>query len=74
VSVEPWPQTNIVIFRVPQTERVIAGLRADGVAVAGLGHGRIRAVTHRDVTSSDVDEAAAALARVLKSITMSGGR
>lgn len=73
VSVEPWPQTNIVMFRVPQTERVIAGLRAEGVAVAELGHGRIRAVTHRGVTPSDVDEAVAALARVLKPIMRTGG-
>jgi threonine aldolase len=62
--------TNIVMFRVDErrmpTARFIAELGARGVSVAELGHGRVRAVTHVDVSTRDVDEAIAAVDLVLK--------
>ncbi|MFI9183926.1 GntG family PLP-dependent aldolase [Streptomyces goshikiensis] len=72
VGIEADPaavQTNIVMFRVTapgftwQTFADAAGRL--GLAVAELGHGRLRAVTHSGVTSADVDEAVAIVRRVL---------
>jgi threonine aldolase len=62
-------QTNIVMFRVTapgfswQTFADAAGRR--GLAIAELGHGRLRAVTHSGVTAADVDAAVAIVGRVL---------
>lgn len=64
-------QTNIVMFRVTapgftwQTFADAAGRL--GLAVAELGHGRLRAVTHSGVTSADIDAAVAIVRRVLSS-------
>ncbi|SDX08930.1 L-threonine aldolase [Marininema mesophilum] len=53
-------ETNIVFFRVtdPQftPEKFIEKLKANGIAIETLGHGRIRAVFHRGVTGKEVDE------------------
>ena len=59
-------QTNIVIFevdrdKVGEARSVIAALREDGVLVSHSREQSLRMVTHRQVDSSDVDEA---LARV----------
>jgi threonine aldolase len=68
VTVDPWPQTNIVLFRVPDlaVDDFVAAASAAGVAVGGFGHGRIRAVTHSGIGTADVDNALDALERVLK--------
>ena len=63
-------QTNIVFFRVTEPrltwQSFIAAAARRGLQVAELGHGRIRAVTHRGVTERDVDEALAIVADVLR--------
>jgi threonine aldolase len=62
-------ETNVVMFRVasPWTPvALIAALREGGVAVAELGHGRIRAVTHSGVTAADVDRAVVIVSDVLR--------
>ena len=66
VLVDPPPQTNMVMFRVPHLAPAdfVAAARAAGVALGGFGHGRIRAVTHRGVTTADVDAAVDAISRV----------
>jgi threonine aldolase len=65
----PDVATNIVMFRVVDdryTWRSFIAAAADrGVCLAELGHGRIRAVTHRGVTTADVDRALDAIAAVL---------
>lgn len=62
-------RTNIVMFRVTDdrfTWQTFAESAArHGLAVAELGHGRLRAVTHRGVSAQDVDEAIAVVERVL---------
>jgi threonine aldolase len=63
-------RTNIVLFR-PDPERwrppdLIASLGRAGVAVAGFGHGRIRAVTHADVSTADVERAVSIVDGVLR--------
>ena len=61
--------TNIVLFRVRDPrwspESLVPALGAAGVAVAGFGHGRIRAVTHAGVSGADVDRAVEITAEVL---------
>ncbi|MFG2224971.1 GntG family PLP-dependent aldolase [Streptomyces sp. NPDC048644] len=62
-------RTNIVMFRViddrftVQTFAQAAGRH--GLAVAELGHGRLRAVTHRGLSEQDVADAVDVVARVL---------
>lgn len=62
-------ETNIVMFRVavPWTPHAfIAAVRGRGVAVAELGHGRIRAVTHAGVDTAGVDRAVEIIGDVLR--------
>lgn len=68
VEVEPV-ETNMVFFRV-DTPRLtqadfIASAWTEGVRLAELGHGRIRAVTHAGVSEADVDRALAVFRGIL---------
>lgn len=70
VEVDPAAvSTNIVMFRVSDprfTWRTFAEAVARlGLAVGELGHGRLRAVTHRRVSAADVDAAVSIVARTL---------
>ncbi|HWO23356.1 MAG TPA: low-specificity L-threonine aldolase [Kofleriaceae bacterium] len=69
VLTDPVP-TNIVFFRVTEPrltwQAFVAAAAGRGLQVAELGHGRIRAVTHRGVTERDVDAAIAIVADVLR--------
>jgi threonine aldolase len=60
-------QTNIVRFRTRGTPAaaVVAALKDQGVLVLATGPDSIRAVTHLQVTSADIDSALKALSRVL---------
>lgn len=62
-------QTNIVIFQVDPSlttaQKLIEALAHEGVKANSPDKGLIRMVTHREITSADVEEA---LARVLKVI------
>jgi threonine aldolase len=70
VELQARPQTNIVMWRLshpgPDARSFIRALAGWGVRVGELGRGRIRAVTHRDVTSEEIDWTLAAVARVLE--------
>jgi threonine aldolase len=67
VRIEPETvETNLVYFDVDQPKRLVAELEAEGIEMSLLS-GRIRAVTHLDVSRADVDRAAAAVARLLAS-------
>ncbi|TCS92400.1 low-specificity L-threonine aldolase [Hazenella coriacea] len=63
-------ETNIVFFKITDErftwESFIEAMRAENVLLAELGHGRIRAVFHRGVSSSDVDQALAKIDKVMK--------
>ncbi|HEX6754635.1 MAG TPA: GntG family PLP-dependent aldolase [Mycobacteriales bacterium] len=68
VLVEPEPATNIVLFRLPPLWTVdgfVAAAGSAGVALGGFGHGRVRAVTHADVSAAEIDRALEILAKVL---------
>jgi threonine aldolase len=62
--------TNIVLFRVDDerftTLSFVETAGRAGVRLLTFGHGRIRAVTHCDVRTADIDEAVARLERVLR--------
>lgn len=69
VRVDPWPQTNMVLFRVDPHRMaapdVLAGLAAAGVRMLEFGHGRIRGALHSGVSDADVDGTVDALRTVL---------
>lgn len=56
--------TNIVVFEARQPERLVAELRKEGVLLGARSDGRLRGVTHHDVTRAQVEVACSALARV----------
>ncbi|MBM4243510.1 MAG: low-specificity L-threonine aldolase [Deltaproteobacteria bacterium] len=57
IFVDPFPETNIVLFSVPNDVDFAARLRASGVLVNTVAPGRFRAVTHLDVASDAIDDA-----------------
>jgi threonine aldolase len=63
-------RTNIVLFRIVDERftwrTFLRAVHGHGLALSELGHGRVRAVTHRGITGADVDRAVAIVARVLR--------
>ena len=57
VRVEPAPETNIVLFRVPDAAGFLREARRRGVLVGAIDADQLRAVTHLDVARDDVEEA-----------------
>ncbi|WP_089243840.1 threonine aldolase family protein [Rhodococcoides kyotonense] len=57
------PQTNIVLATVPDPAASVAELAASGIAAVTVA-GKVRFVTHRDVSEADVREALARLSPV----------
>ena len=56
--------TNIVVAQRPDAAAVVAAAREQGVLVSAVGPTALRLVTHLDVSRSDVEQAAAVLARL----------
>jgi threonine aldolase len=70
VSIQPdQVETNIVLFDVMASRRspaeILAVLKKEGVLVNAVGGTTIRAVTHLDVTSKDIEEAGQIFASIL---------
>ena len=70
IAVDPESiQTNLVYFEVTRegmtSSDVAAGLKAEGVILSGTGGQIMRAVTHNDVTASDIEQALAAFEVVM---------
>jgi threonine aldolase len=63
-------QTNIVLFRVEGVDAgaLIEAAARSGVALYPFGYGRVRAVTHADVTAADIDRALEVLAGVVRGL------
>jgi threonine aldolase len=59
------PETNIVLFRVADVGGLLARAKQRGVLLGAMGPGRIRAVTHLDVSAGDVDDALDRIASAL---------
>src|SRR5262245_21107842 len=56
-QVEDEPETNIVMLRARDDRALQGACRERGVLVGRTGPGRLRAVTHLDVSAADIDEA-----------------
>jgi threonine aldolase len=65
-KVDPFPETNIVIFEVERAEDFEEELLARGVLVLPLSNDQVRAVTHMDVSEADIDDALSRIAEVAK--------
>jgi len=65
LPVDPWPETNMVMFRVADTIRFLRGAEARGVRVLPIDPARFRAVTHLDVSAEDVEVALERIAALL---------
>jgi threonine aldolase len=59
------PETNMVLFRVPDAAGVVQRAAARGVRLGAVSAERIRAVTHLDVSAADVREAVRVIGAVL---------
>jgi threonine aldolase len=64
--VEPFPETNIVIFTAPRAG-LSRALASRGVLMNEIAPGRLRAVTHLDVAAEHIDDALARIRGVLAS-------
>ena len=60
IELAALPETNIVIFRCRDAERLRQRLRARGVWIGLVSSDTLRAVTHLDVSRTDIDAALAA--------------
>ena len=65
-------ETNMVFFEVPRAkvsaQAVVAALREQGVLMNATSPSRIRAVTHLDVTTADIERATGIVQRTLKGL------
>jgi threonine aldolase len=60
---EIW--TNILYFTVKDADFLVSTLRQQGILLTHLGHGRIRAVTHLEITEKDITATLQTLRRAL---------
>jgi threonine aldolase len=65
-KVDPFPETNIVIFEVTRAEEFKKELLARGVLTFDITKDLIRVVTHMDVSEKDIDDALGRIAEVAK--------
>ncbi len=65
VRVDPPPETNMVMFEVPEPASFAQGLRARALRINPIAPGRFRAVLHLDVSADDVEEALARIEDIL---------
>lgn len=65
-KVNPFPETNIVIFEVERAEEFEQAILARGVLTLALTNDLVRAVTHMDVSEADIDDALGRIAEVSK--------
>jgi threonine aldolase len=56
-NVKRAPETNMVLFRVEQTRQFSVALRERSLLINPMGAHEYRAVTHLDVSESDIDDA-----------------
>jgi len=63
-KVDPFPETNIVIFEVERAEAFEKEALAQDVLVLALTKNLVRAVTHLDVSEADIDTALGRIAEI----------
>jgi len=65
VTVDPAPETNMVLFEVEDAGAFLAAILARGVLMNPVSRNRFRAVTHLDIGTKDVDDALATIGEAL---------
>jgi threonine aldolase len=65
-KVDPFPETNIVIFEAERAEEFEQECLARGVLMLALTKDLVRAVTHIDVSEADIDDALSRIAEIAK--------
>jgi threonine aldolase len=65
---DPAPETNLVYFRAPWPGALLRALRARDVWIDGPYDGRLRAVTHLDISKDDVEDALGRTAEALRDV------
>jgi len=72
LKVNPFPETNIVIFEVDQAlatvQEFMGALDREGVKVSYPGEHTIRMVTHRHIDSGEIDQALSRVSNVAKQL------
>ena len=63
-DVDPFPETNIVMFGVDDAEGFVRELHESDVLMLAISETRVRAVTHMDVSETDIDDALDRIAKV----------
>ena len=66
-DVNPFPETNIVMFGAEDTSGFLREVSARGVSMLSLSESRLRAVTHLDVSEADIDDALDRISEVVES-------
>jgi threonine aldolase len=66
--VDPPPETNVVLFRVPDAAGFLRETRGRGVRVNPIDAATFRAVTHLDVAREDVDDALGRIEEALRAL------
>ena len=68
LAVRGTPETNMVLFAFEDTLALVRGTRARHLLINPTGPGLFRAVTHLDVSTSDLEEALDRLGAALEEI------
>jgi len=67
LDVDPFPETNIVLFSVENAPGFLRETRARDVLILPITESELRAVTHLDVSEADIDDALDRISEVVKS-------
>jgi threonine aldolase len=65
-KVDPFPETNIVIFEAERAVEFEQESLARGILMLALTNDQVRAVTHMDVSEADIDDALSRIAEIAK--------
>ena len=57
LKVDPWPETNMVMFQVDDGLSFLAAIYGRDLRIDPVAENRFRAVTHLDVSAEDIDDA-----------------
>jgi threonine aldolase len=69
LTVEATPETNIVMFRVPDMGAFLKRASVVELWVGAAGPGRLRAVTHLDVSDADIEDALQRVEEIVAQLT-----
>ena len=67
LEVDPFPETNIVMFKVADASDFLREISARGVLALAFSDSCVRAVTHLDVSEADIDDALDRISEVVES-------